>query len=230
MQLDAFEVYPCMVDGSPASIYVNLRYEVDAPPAASTRYDVAFAIGDPGSHGIGDEAEGIALDALEQALIARAVDLGLVYVGRVRGRGVWESTFHGAPGHAPALRAITSELVADRRAVVKDAADPAWRYYREVLLPDAERRRWIEDRRIVQILAEHGDSLRTPRRVDHRLADPSEAFVAAARRAGFERDGDVVFRDDPVELDHIHDVVMELVDLAAEHGGTYERWTAAITR
>ena len=39
-----------------------------------------------------------------------------------------------------------------------------------------------------------------------------------------------VFRTDPTELDHIHEVAMSLLDAAARHGGAYDGWTAVPTR
>jgi hypothetical protein len=39
-----------------------------------------------------------------------------------------------------------------------------------------------------------------------------------------------VFRDDRTELDHIHEVVMTLVEAAATPGGVYEFWTAVPAR
>ena len=240
---DDFDFYPCLVDGAPASIYVNQRYEPAGAPGADTRYDVVLPMRDAGGYGIGSEAEGAELDRIEEALIARAGELGLIYVGRLRSHGEWTSTFYGPPGEADALRAIATELTPDRRATVQHEADGAWRYYHELLLPDDERRRWMDNRRLVQVLADQGDGLRTPRRVDHRASFPGEAardaFLEAARQAGFASDGATaasegragatVYRTDPIELDHIHDVVMTLVDAATLHGGTYDGWTAAIT-
>ena len=37
-----------------------------------------------------------------------------------------------------------------------------------------------------------------------------------------------LWRTDNVELDHVHDVVMILVDAATAHGGRYEQWSAGI--
>ena len=99
---------------------------------------------------------------------------------------------------------------------------------------------------MVEILREQGDVLRARRRVDHELAFATaatrDAFVEAVARDGFtleratERtDGERTFvaqvsRQDPIELDHIHDVVMLLVDAATKCGGEYERWTSSIER
>jgi hypothetical protein len=233
---DDFDFYPCLVDGAPASIYVNMRYESAPPATHDTRYTIAVLMREPGEHGIGTADEAAALNLVEEALMARAFVQGLTYVGRLRSKGVWEVTFYGPRGHLPPLRALATERAGDRRvaAIMNPEAD--WTYYRELLLPDAERRQWMDDRRMVQILGEQGDHPATPRRVDHRLAFPDtdarDKFLGAAIAAGFTVDTDELVvrahRMDPIELDHIHDVVMTLVDAATPLGGRYERWEAGI--
>lgn len=245
---DAFDFYPCLIDGSPASIYVNLRFEHGTPPAdLDSRYSLTITMTDRGPHGIGTAAEGEALDTCEVSIIARATVDGLVYVGRTRSRGDWEITFYGPAGKADVLR-DASACAAERKTDVLTDYDPAWRYYRELLLPDADRKRWMDDRRLVEILGEQGDDPDRPRRVDHRASFSTEAardaFVETAVREGFTREmapqlressverrfSAQVFRTDRISLDHIHEVAMTLVDAAAAHGGVYDGWTAVPTR
>jgi hypothetical protein len=242
MAEDAFDFYPCLVDKAFASIYVNLRYVDDERPAvADTRFSVVFEINAPGPHGIGTAAEGEALDAIEQTLMAQLGAHGLVYAGRVRTRGEWEVVFYGPASAAGVVR--QSAEAAGRDHKIRSEADPGWRYYLELLVPDAERVRWMDDRRLVQVLAEQGDRLQVPRAVEHKLEFPSaatrDAFVTDAQRDGFHLVTTVendhvhvahVERTDAIELDQIHDVVMILVDAAHRHGGTYVGWTAGITR
>ena len=235
---DAYDFYPCLVDDAPASIYVNLRFEdADPRPQDDTRYTIAIRLREAGAHGIGTEAEAEAVNLVEEAVIAFAATRAITYVGRLRTRGVWEIVLYGPAGHVDSFRTIVREHVGDRAIDIRGEADPSWRYYRELLLPDAERRQWMDDRRMVQILGEQGDRLVTPRRVDHRLTFPTAAArdaFAAAVPEGFTLDGtdDLavrVQRLDPIELDHIHEVVMTRADAAASHGGHYDRWEAGIT-
>jgi hypothetical protein len=249
MDQDAFDFYPCLIDGAPASIYVNLKFEGATPPEShDSRYSVTIRMKDGGPHGIGTAEEGEALDACEVSLIASARAAGLVYVGRARSRGEWEITFYGPPAKTEMLREAAEARAGGRKTDVLTDYDPAWRYYKELLLPDAERKQWMDDRRMVEILTGQGDDARRPRRVDHRASFTTEAardaFVAAALREGFTREPDPrlressverrysaqVYRDDRIELEHIHDVVMTLADAAAAQGGAYDGWTAAITR
>lgn len=236
---DAYEFYPCLVDGAPASIYLNMRFEHDPQPQATTAYWIAIRMNDRGPHGVGTAAEAELLNAFEEAAIERLAESGLVYAGRVRSAGMWEITFYGPAGHADRARQLLGSL-ADHRGEVRSAPDPEWSYYRDILLPDAERRQWIDDRRLVQILTEQGDRLTTPRRVDHWAsfdsANARDAFVAAVEVHGFIADHDdvdgrfeaQVHRMDPIELDHIHDVVMLVLDAAEAVGGTYDGWETGI--
>src|SRR5690606_16060455 len=104
-------------------------------------------------------------------------------------RGAWETTFYGPAGQVETLRAVALEHAGTRRVEAGSEPDPQWTYYRELLLPDAERRQWMDDRRLVQVLREQGDALSTPRRVDHwanfASAEARDRFVAHAGRDGF---------------------------------------------
>ncbi|HEY4058940.1 MAG TPA: DUF695 domain-containing protein [Kofleriaceae bacterium] len=238
MSTDEFDFYPCPVDGAPASIYVNLRFEDEAVGGADTLYTVGIRMRDKGEHGIGSSEEGADLNLVEESVITRAIELGITYVGRLRTAGVWEIVLYGPAEHLAALQTIAAEHAGHRRLEARAVRDADWSYYKEVLLPDAERRQWMDDRRMVQILTEQGDRLPVPRRVDHRIAFPTtearDAFIAAVSAAGFRTgvaDSDHVahvYRTDAIELDHIHEVVMTLIDSAAPHQGRYERWEAGI--
>lgn len=239
---DAFDFYPCLVDGKPASIYVNLGFEDERPAGADVRYSVEIAMRDPGPHGAGTADEAEVLNAFEEAAIEALRAHGLFYAGRVRTQGSWEIAFYGPLGRLAHVEALGAP--GPRRVQVRQDADPGWRYYHELLLPDAERKQWMDDRRLVQILEEQGDRLITPRAVDHWAYFPSaaqrDAFVERVRALGFaaEAEGDDggskhgarATRTDPIELDHIHDVVMLLVDAAEACGGEYDGWETSIER
>ena len=121
---DAYEFYPCLVDGAPASIYLNMRFEHDPQPQATTAYWLAVRIDDRGEHGVGTAAEAELLNAFEESAIDRLSAAGLVYAGRVRSSGMWETTFYGPPGHVDDVRALTQSL-ADHRAEVGALRTPS---------------------------------------------------------------------------------------------------------
>src|SRR5205814_6517689 len=175
---DAFDFYPCLVDGAPATIYLNLRFEHERPVGADTRYTIVIRMRDPGPDGAGTAEEADVLNAFEERAIEELAAHELVYVGRLRKQGSWDISFYGPPGQDDAVRAFAERT--DRMAVVDVQRDETWRFYVELLFPDAERLQWMDDRRLVQILGEQGDNHATPRRVDHWAY-----FATAAARDAF---------------------------------------------
>lgn len=235
---DQWDYYPCRIDEYEAAILLNLRYDGQPPPAAATTlYRVRIPMREPDEHGMGTPAEAGAMNELEAEIVKTLGEL--LYVGRIRSRADWELVFYGAPELAAAIQSIRDVFV-HRRTYLDVRPDPDWAYYREFLLPDEERRRWMHDRRLTDVLAQDGESLATPRRVDHwahfATAEQRDRFVVAATEAGFtlQRAAEVtgkplpfgaqLYREDAVDLEHIHDVAMQLVELAAGLGGTYEGW------
>ena len=241
MAEEEWDFYYCRVDDAPASILLNFEYKDDHPADRDTLYYVGLEILEPGDHGLGINPDVDKLNAVEDAITSAAAAAGFTYVGRLRNQGDWQLTFYAAAGKEPELEGLVTAALDDRGYRIGEKEDAEWGYYHEFLMPDAERWQWIMDRRVVAQLAEHGDRLEVPRPVDHFIgfedAKSRDAFMAAARERGFTAeeggsDGDTfpvqLIRIDPVELDHIHDVVMELIELADEHGGDYDGWGAPI--
>ena len=242
---DEWDFYFCVVDDRPASIFLNLRYELDAERRRGDTLGWArIGMLDSDEHGMGSAAEAEVLWPLEESLVQAASERGLVQVGRLRTDATWELTFYGSGEIEHVLRELAEPLDLGGRPVeVGSRADGDWAYYDEFLVPDAERRQWMHDRRIVDVLHEHGDDL-SPRPVNHWAYFPSaaarDAFVADTGRLGFALEaasedasgpmpfGANVVRDDSVEVDEIHDVVMSLIELARRHGGDYDGWETAV--
>ena len=238
-----WDFYPCVIEEAPASILLDLRFEHEERPAgATTLYRMRVQMLEPEDHGMGSATETASINALEEPLVERATAGELIYIGRIRAAGLWELVFYGPPERTAALQAMR-ELITDRRTYLDVRPDAEWGFYTEFLLPDAERRQWMEDRRITDVLRDEGDALATPRRVDHWLyfatAEGRDRFIGAAKELGFAIDGTEereeeprfvaqLYRDDSVELDHIHDVVMQLWELAVSHGGDYDGWETPV--
>jgi regulator of RNase E activity RraB len=237
---DAWEFYPCQIDDLPASIVLNLRFERETPANATTLYRMRVQMLVPDEHGMGDASESHAINLLEPQLEERGATAGLTYVARIRSHGLFELVWYGPPDQSAVLHSMR-ELITDRRTYLDVRPDPDWGFYREFLLPDAERRQWMENRKLVDVLVENHDALTTPRPVHHWLdfasAAGRDAFITAVQALGFTHAGGddeahpfaaQITREDPVELGHIHDVVMELVELAEQHGGDYDGWETPV--
>jgi hypothetical protein len=244
---DEWDFYYCRVDDAPASIFLNFAYRTARPSGLDTLYYVGLEILEPDEHGMGADADVKKLWELEDTITNAAGAAGFVFVGRLRNHGDWQLSFYGRAGKEPELEALVVQALSEAergyRMGCKEDAD--WSYYEEFLVPDEERMQWIMDRRVVEQLAEAGDVHDISRPVDHFVDLPDapslEAFIAAAAEQGFsavastspeeeERHGAHLSRSDPVTLDHIHDVVMSVVELAEQNGGEYNGWGAPIAK
>jgi regulator of RNase E activity RraB len=240
-----WDFYYCRVDDAPASIFLNFAYQQERP-ALDTLYYAGLQMLDPAEHGMGGPKDAEALWALEDEITAGAAAAGFTYVGRLRNQGDWQLTFYAAAGKEAALEEIVVVALADadRGYRIGSQEDAEWGYYDEFLMPNAERFQWIMNRRVVQQLEGSGDQVETPREVDHFIhfadADARDAFARAAEALGFRAEpqdpdqtnnlpfGISLHRDDAVTLNHIHEVVMTLSDLADENGGDYDGWGAPV--
>ena len=252
MESDSWDFYFIELDGDPASISVDFKYEsIDERRTHDTAAIFEIQMHDVGEHGWGSRVEAEALWPLEKE-IAAAASNRFVWVARMRTAGLWTLFYYGGPDVLEVLRPIAHGLDrGERSAQFLHKSDPRWQFYEEELLPNPERRGWISDRKVVHSLEQQGDDLDAERPVDHfayfRTAAGRDAFVAEAAKAGFrlERisddavsdDGDREFRfaaqvvrDDSVELERIHEVVWTLVLLANEHDGVYDGWGAPIVK
>jgi regulator of RNase E activity RraB len=242
---DVWEFYPCRVDDAPASILLNLTYREERPSGRDTLYYAGLQILEPGDHGMGTGADVERLQRAEQAITNAAANAGFIYVGRLRTAGDWQMAFYAAAAKQDALEEIVARERGERGYRIGSKEDAAWEYYDDFLMPDAERWQWIMDRRVVEQLAEAGDQHALPRPIDHYVYFPDkagrDAFVAAVEAQGFEAEateeteaepslGAHVVRTDAVELHHIHQVAMELIELASTHGGDYDGWGCPVMK
>ncbi len=241
-----WEFYLADTDEGPFSVMFVLDYADVAPLAdAPMRLDVGIPMRSPGPNGLGDASEAEEMNRLDLAL-HRELETRLAAraVGRIRGGGMWIFVYY-APSDEGLEDAVRAALAGSpgREFDVGSERDPSWSAYRESLLPDRERWQWIQDRRVVDALESQGDPLTTPRSVEHFLyfeqEDARARFAEAARERGFTvvgesaGEGDARFgirvsRVHAVDLDAVHAVVMELVELASASDGEYDGWETEV--
>ena len=242
---DPWDFYPCRVDDAPASISLTTRFQDGArPKELDTLYVAGVHLEDAGEQGMGTAAEGELIYAAEEEFREKLTPQGFTQVGRLRNKGSWQVSFYAATGKETEFHGLLAITLATtgREVWTHIAADPTWNYYDTFLSPDEERRQWMSNRNLVEALEAKDDPLTTPRPVDHSTRFPNltsaTAFKTASESLGFQTtlteptgdtDADPVYqvkaeREDPVNLTHIHGVVMELTDLATSHGGEYEGW------
>ncbi len=248
MTSESWDSYPAQVDGSPASILVAMHFEHGPrPTGAETLYVVGVKMGDPGDHRMGTREEAESFAPFEDA-VTKTLGEPYVAVGRMRSSGTWQLSYYGpkdADGtFLDALREHAPSI--EREIWTHIDHDPEWNYFTDFLLPDAERRQWMASSALCDRLVELEDRAELPRPVDHGLhfptADARLAFQKEAESAGFQspkelqpaRDDGSFFvevtREDPVELQHIHGVVLELIGHAEPLGGTYDGWATHLMK
>lgn len=241
---DDWDFYPCRVDDAAASIFLNLALAQALPGLSEdTLYALRLKMVDQGEHRMGSGEEASAIYPVEDAIVDDALALGVRFVGRLRNLGTWQMIFMGPPDLEPEIRRIAAthlEPLARTFSIVTKF-DPEWTYYSEFLYPNEERRRWIRDKRVVDVLEQHGDPLTVRRRVDHWIyfqdAESCRAFAAAASAEGFQMVepepeapnlGVQIYRTDSVQLEDIHEVTNLLADLAAQFNGEYDGWETEV--
>lgn len=243
---DAWDFYPCQVDHASASIFLNMYYARVAPLVSHGHVMWAtLQISDPGEHGMGTQAAADVLNPLEDAITGAAVNAGLHYVGRLRNNGEWQLFFYGKEGQLDLLNNIVTRAMNGQGLEYRSGSkpDPDWSCYSEFLYPDTERHRWMMDFKVVEQLRSHNDPLIVPRVIDHCVVFPGKAgvdeFCSKVQAQGFETELNVrddeyspfvleVRREDPVTLQEIHAVVMEVAGLAEEYGGDYDGWGCSV--
>jgi hypothetical protein len=120
--------------------------------------------------------------------------------------------------------------------------DPAWPIYRDFLYPNARDMQRSQNRRVVDLLEQEGDSLSEPRWIDHRayvdtraVADALESqlleqgFSFSSESSMVDEDIAVEFKriDRPSEIDAVG---IPLFDLVTALGGTYDGWGCKVER
>jgi regulator of RNase E activity RraB len=234
---DEWDFYPCRVDDHPASILINLRFLYEDPLETNTYVHHAFLLmKETGPHGMGTQAEMERLSPIEDAIFDRAEQAGAQPVGRLRGQGVWQLSVYG-PEELP-IADWLSELMNDETQVKTQALeDPEFEYLNEFLLPDPERHQWIMDRRVCDQLRQQGDDAAKLRPVDHFISYEGSVpagLVDAIKERGFEvtdtGEGLECVKAHDVQLDTVHEIVMDLSELAEEHDAAYDGWGAPVIK
>ncbi len=231
--------YPAEVDGSPAAFVVDLEQE--PRKALSTRIVVAVPMRDPTDDGLRSEDEMAALDGVQEKIADR---LGKAHsaehVGFYDLNGATTLVFY-APDKTTA--ASVAKAIGDIGPYALDvhvAKDAEWRFYIDVLFPDAYALQGIWNRALIDELESHGDELEEPRDVDHLVTFPSKALAEkAAKRlegAHFHLDGidpheeekgryAVTFhRSETLEGDKPNQFSAEILDLILPLDGEYDGW------
>jgi hypothetical protein len=244
---DDWDFYFCLVGDKPASIFVDLGAAREAPTAAYRFMGfVRVRLRDPMPDGLATEAESTALSLVEDRLEEQLTAAGAaVYVGRSTGNGTRDFYFYTKDDSDWQARVDVAMAPFPEYACDAGARfDEEWAAYFKFLRPSGMSLQTILNRRQCQALEQQGDTLTTPREVDHLVQLPtresSSNFRLRAARLGFSLRRDPtaqqgrteidvhVFRVDTPSLQNIDEITLPLCKIASDLGGRYVGWECTV--
>lgn len=246
---DHWEIYVTYVDEKPAVILVDIGVSNLAPiPSLTNLVWLSIAFPNADEQGFPDDDQDDAMNDVEDS-ITDGIDTSVArYVGRITSDGRREFFYYT---NDPA--ALTDTFDAAKAAnpnlemEIHESDDPDWTHYSNVLYPSPEDFQQIHNDHVIRKLEQEGDSLTTPRPVDHFANFPTEAdrteFSIAAGALDYEtvsqpdRDEDTEFpysigllKTHPVDSETIDEVTFELFQLASQYNGQYEGWGSKVVK
>jgi hypothetical protein len=147
-----FDFYDADLEGTLVAVFIDLGASGHAPVATHPlRFQVRIALALPRPDGLHAAEEHGMLVGAEDAMATKlATALDAIYVGRLVAEGFVTFTFYVPKAHEAALREPRT-VIGDGVPYVLEwntADDPEWRYYRELLWPDAETEKTMKSRRV----------------------------------------------------------------------------------
>lgn len=238
-----WEVYTSRLHEAQATIRVDLKAH-DTHGENTWCLRITIDLQEPGKDGTGVEKEQAALQQIESRLGQLLSERNeAVCVGWLTTQGRRELMFYAS--HPGELQEDVAGLRREFPGYKLSAGlenDPSWSRFRQILFPRPKDLKRIENRKRVQRLADAGDPLTKPRRVSHWVqfptADDRKAFLQEVQPEGFKSTAQRVkddegeerpfqlqiSRDDPVDLDSIHELTLDLEERAAAYDGEYDGW------
>ena len=247
---DLWDFYFARVNDAVASIFVDLGIRPDVP--VETRPWLLWVwvlLQAPKPDGLATNEESRKLNEIGESLDATvSATCGAQLVGRITGSGRREFYFYAAePGELTASVANAMKAFGDYKYETGSTFQPEWEQYL-TLFPTETNLERMQNRRLLEELAEQGDSHEIPRKVDHWLYFGDEASRAACRdtlsaidfmvedEGMAEEEGRelpyvlVVSRVDSVDSHTINGITLELQRLAGEYCARYDGWQCEVTR
>ena len=243
---DNWDFYSLQVDGVPASIFVDLGIQLEAPLRSSPHMAyVRLHMNQPRKDGLSSQEEFEILCEIEKAIESELCSEGVGYVGRNTSAGCRDFYFYVSTALGWQSK-VDRVLAAFKNYKYETGTreDSDWSTYFNFLLPGRIDRQRIENRRVCEALERHGDKLTQGREIDHWSYFPTpeavDAYIAEVNVAGFQvrsrpvgdrgamRYGAQVWRVDIPSYGGIDDVTLPLFEAAARHGGEYDGWECPV--
>lgn len=240
-----WDFYLGLIDSTIASTFVDLSLSDIAPVDGFDKLaNVKVILKEPNPEMLSSDTEFSKLTEIEDYLIEILGKGGLcIYVGRYTTDGYRDHCFYTQDSseffqRIPSLK----QKFPDYEFTYGINYDPKWETYRDFLYPSPIQMQSIQNRQILHVLEENGDSLTKRRIVDHWIyfKDDSSrsSFLTEVKKKGFnvveiwndsEYSTEYTFalqvnRMDYVSYSEIDNVTHPLFELAEEYNGIYDGW------
>jgi uncharacterized protein (TIGR01619 family) len=244
---EGWKSYLCTVDDALASIALDLDLRKQVPDLSKPELLWVWVyFNSPRPDGLSSEEEFDKLIAIEQEITKRLErDYSAILSGRITTSGRREFYYYGS--HSAGFEATIADVLTHFRDYKFDCGvqkDPEWKQYLNVLYPSDEQRQRIENRSVLDVLAQKGDTLETPRDITHwiyfRTNNDREAFWQSIRPLEYRMQsqpdnpdsefpfGLCIVRLQSVKQDAVDKAVIELFRRAKEFRGDYDGWETQV--
>ncbi|HWA05664.1 MAG TPA: DUF695 domain-containing protein [Ignavibacteria bacterium] len=240
----SWDFYFTELDGSPASMYLDLGLNRVAPIAEKDHLlTVIITMNDPQDNGFSSKEESEILFGIEDKIADAITEpYGALFAGRETCDGARIFYFYAADNKEikKTVKKVMKEFT-DYEYETYFEADKKWDQYFKHLYPTKYELHTIMNRRVVENLRSKGDVLTIPREVDHYIYFKNEEmknkFLADAKKLDYrvtseskddnQKDYPLSVRltkTDPVTYNDVLDYTAVLYDLAEQYEGNYDGW------
>ncbi|MDO5105934.1 DUF695 domain-containing protein [Capnocytophaga sp.] len=247
-----WDFFFCQIEGSPASIRVNLGlYEVAPIQDFSKSIRFLVKMQNPTAEGLSSNEEYPVLCDIEDALFEVLASKNALMAGSVKCDGFLEFWVYAqnTDGLEADFGVMMKKSFANYKSGYQEFDDSEWDTYFNFLYPDAFSMQSIMNRKLYRQLQEQGDDETVAREIDHWLYFSSQedalAFCEKAKSLVYsilserkldEHPDDThpyqvhITRQDTPSLDTMDDVVWELMEVVAPLNGIYDGWGCNIVK
>lgn len=245
-----WETYVMEIDKRPVSVVVDLAY--GSSPAAKVKPNVMIVsvnLFTEHNNGMPSGTEARKLDSIENKLVQALGDkLNAAYAGRYTQNGKRDYYFYSADTLNYRQYVLNAAgLYAFGRCKMMAKADAKLENYFSVLYPSEKEMQRIYNRRMLDRLAEAGDLVTAPRKIDHFLFFKTEQerkkFVRVVQDNGFtvENGGEEkgvkdrpyslqISKVDKTDRNSIDKVSLYLWELSLQYSARYDGWETFVVK
>lgn len=235
---EQWNFYPLLVDGEPASIFVDLGIAKVAPLAEFPNMAyLRVRMNNPRDDGLSSQEEYGALIAMEKC-VTDTVERGgkSIYVGRNTSGGNRDFYFYTHDDDIEEILSNTMDQWPTFQFQTGIRADSEWSSYWNFLHPSAEDLQKMGNREVIDRLLENGDHIDRPRKIDHfavfKTRTDRERFAQYIMMQGYSvlqaagpNDGGYQIAFDRTDRpDQIDDITIDLYRNAKANNGEYDGW------